>query len=320
MGNLIVAVLGALGYSNSIAKKGTNTDITLYDLKKGEDIVTLIEPTRYPERLAPLFFATSEAKKAIVVIDELNSALGEILVMLQCCSISSGYFVLRNYVPKEKVQSIIKGTLLEQFEFVPDDPVALRDKLLNEAAQQKTVAKPSGTGTVSVDHAFNVKGVGAVVLGVVLNGEVEKHASLRVLPGEKTTQVRSIQKHDDEFESAYEGDRVGLALKNVEVENLERGTILTTDQTLKSSKVLETHASIVKYWNTPIKPGMVIHLGHWMQFLNCKVEKVSDEGDWRKPKLTVTLEKEMVYHPGEHAVMTYLDNGKLRVAGTLSLD
>ena len=71
-----------------------------------------------------------------------------------------------------------------------------------------------------VDHAFNVKGVGVVILGVVINGVVQKHASLNVFPGAKTAQVRSIQKHDDEFDVAGEGDRVGLALKNVEVEDL----------------------------------------------------------------------------------------------------
>ncbi len=319
MGNLLVAVLGAPGYSSAIAKKGTNTDITLYDLKKGEDIVTLIEPTRYPERLAPLFFAVSEAKKAIVIVDELNATLGEIIVMLQCCNVRDGYFILRNFVPREKFDAIIKGTVLESFEFISDDPVILRDRLLSEAAKQKTDSI-SSAGTVSVDHAFNVKGVGAVVLGVVMNGCVEKHASLRVLPGTKTTLIRSIQKHDDEFEFASEGDRVGLALKNVEVENLGRGTVLTADQTMKSSKRLDADASIVKYWNTPIKSGMVLHLGHWMQFLNCTVETVSDDGDWRKPHLTLIMEKELVYYPGEQAVMTYLDNGKLRVAGTVNLD
>jgi len=59
MGNLTVAVLGKLGYCSALGKKGTSTDITLYNLKKGEDTVTLIEPTRYPERLAPLFYACS---------------------------------------------------------------------------------------------------------------------------------------------------------------------------------------------------------------------------------------------------------------------
>src|SRR5512135_1883788 len=98
MGSLIVAVIGAAGYAAALAKKGTSTDITLYNLKRGEDTVTLVEPARYPERLAPLFYAVSETRKAVVVVDELNASLGESLVMLQCCGVCSGYIVLRNYV------------------------------------------------------------------------------------------------------------------------------------------------------------------------------------------------------------------------------
>ncbi len=317
MGNLMVAVLGAQGYSSALGKKGTSTDITLYNIKKGEDTVTLIEPNRYPERLAPLFFATSEAKKAIVVIDELNATFGESLVMLQCCGVSSGYFILRNYIQKEKVEPLIRGTALEKYEFATDDPNTLREKLLSEAALQTAIDPPSGT--VPVDHSFNVKGVGAVALGVVVDGCVQKHDEMHVLPGLKTAQVRSIQKHDGDFDSAFEGDRVGLALKNVEVEDLDRGTILTNDPSIKATKTLKTQVSLVKYWQTPIKAEMVLHIGHWMQFLNCKVEAVSDEGNWRQPTLTLTLEKELVHRHGDKAVLMYLEGGKLRVAGTVSL-
>ncbi|MCW4017472.1 MAG: EF-Tu/IF-2/RF-3 family GTPase [Candidatus Bathyarchaeota archaeon] len=319
MGNLMVAVVGAQGYSSVLAKKGTSTDITLYNLKKGEDTVTLVEPERYPERLAPLFFAASEAQKAVVVVDELNATLGESLVMLQCCGISSGYFVLRNYVPQEKILPLIKGTVLENFEFLQDDPNILREKLLSDATQQNPSETATG-GTVPVDHSFNVKGVGVVVLGVVVNGTIAKHAATRVLPGTKTAQVRSIQKHDDDFDLAVEGDRVGLAMKNVTVNDVDRGTVLTTDAEVKASKTLKVQASLVKYWQTPLKAGMVMHVGHWMQFLNSKVEEVTDEGDWRKPNLTLTLEKDLVYRSGDRAVLMYLEGGKLRVAGTLELN
>jgi len=172
---------------------------------------------------------------------------------------------------------------------------------------------------VPVDHAFNVKGVGVVILGVVVNGGIAKHDALNVFPGGKKAQVRSIQKHDEDFDTAVEGDRVGLALKNVEVEDVDRGAVLTTDPTVKASKTLKIHASIVKYWQTPLKADMVLHIGHWMQFLNSKVESVSDEGDWRKPTLTLTLEKELVYRPRDKAVLMYLEGGKLRVAGTVDL-
>jgi selenocysteine-specific translation elongation factor len=319
MGNLTVAVLGAAEYASSLGKKGTASDITLYNLKKGEDTVTFIEPTRYPERLAPLFYAVAMAEKAVIVVDELNSTLGECLVMLQCADVTRGYFILRNYMHQEKITPLIKGTSLEKFEFIEDNPSLLKERCLAEAAQKTVSDASSVAGTVPVDHAFGVKGVGTVILGLVAKGTIKKHDILKLLPGTKTTQVRSIQKHDDEFDSASESDRVGLALKNVEVQDVDRGTVLTNDPAVKTSKTIEAQASLVKYWQTPLKVGMVLHLGHWMQFLNCKVEAVADATDWRKPTVTLALEKEIVHYSGDQAVLTYLENGKLRVAGTVTL-
>jgi len=322
MGNLTVAVLGKPGYSGTLGKKGTSTDITLYNLKREEDTVTFVEPTRYPDRLAPLFYTCSIAKKAIVIVDELNAILGEQLVMLQCSRISSGYFILRNYITEDKIEPLVKDTILENYTFVADDPTALKEALLAEVSQTKpstALNEKQTMGTVPVDHTFNVKGIGAVILGVVANGVIQKHNEMSVLPGTKTTQIRSIQKHDDEFDSAYEGDRVGLALKNLKIDDIDRGTVLTNDPTIKTSKLIKASASIVKYWFTPLKRGMVLHVGHWMQVLNSKVEAVNDEGDWRKPTLTLTLEKELVHSPDDKAVLMYLEGGKLRVAGTIEL-
>jgi selenocysteine-specific translation elongation factor len=208
---------------------------------------------------------------------------------------------------------------LEKYEFIDDNPTLLKERCLAEAAQKPNCDTSSATGTVPVDHAFSVKGVGTVVLGLVAKGTIKKHDTLKILPGKKTVQLRSIQKHDDDFDMASDGDRVGLALKNVEVKDVDRGTVLTTDPWVKTSKTLEAHATLVKYWQTPLKEGMVLHLGHWMQFLNCKVEAVTDKGDWRKPALTLVLEKELVYYSGDQAVLAYLEGGKLRVAGTVTL-
>lgn len=322
MGNITVAILGAIDYGSNLGKKGTATDITLYNLKRGEDTITFIEPTRYPERLAPLFYAVSLSKKAIVVVDEINATFGENLVMLQCSGIQSGYFILRNYIPKEKIQPLIQGTSIEKFEIINDDSNFIREQLLQEAAQQKLTVPSDGqqaVGTVPVDHAFNVKGVGTVTLGIVVNGIIQKHATLNVLPALKSAQVRSIQKHDDEFDVAREGDRVGLALKNITVEDLDRGAVLTNDSSVKTETHLKVEASLVKYWQTPIKQGMVVHIGHWTQFITAKVEAVEDSADWRKTTLTLALDKPLVYRPNDKAVLMYLEGAKLRVAGTIQL-
>ena len=321
MANIIVVVIGPPGYASELGKKGTSTDVTLYNAKKGENTVTFIEPTRYPERLAPLFFATSLAQKAIVVVDELNSNFGECILMLHCSNITGGYFILRNYITAETIEPLIKGTKLEKFEFVQDNPTFLREELLKEAEQQETntTVQTKPVGTVPIDHSFNVKGVGAVILGIVADGTVKKHDNLRVLPPKKTAQIRSIQKHDDEYETATQGDRVGFALKDTEVGDLERGTVLTTDPEIRSSKTINSQANLLKYWQIPLKTGMNLHIGHWMQSIPAKIESIINNSDSRKPELALTLEKELIHLPGDKATLMYLEGGKLRVAGTISL-
>ncbi len=323
MGNLTVAVLGSTGYAGNMGKKGTSTDITFYNLKKNDDIITFIEPSRYPERLAPLYYAVSLATKAVIVVDEINPTLGECLVMLQVTGITNGYFVLRNYITKEKIFPLIKGTSLENFEIINDDPIQLREQLLTEATKQTTPQLPHGqptTGIVPVDHAFNVKGIGVVALGFVANGFIQKHANLHALPTEKTAQIRSIQKHDEEHDIANKNDRVGLALKGINVEDLDRGTILTNDPTVKTSNTLKCETQLTKYWPSPLKQGMVMHIGHWTQFLTAKITSTSEETDFRKTTITLTLDKPLAYRTGDKAILMHLEGAKLRITGTLTLN
>lgn len=67
MPNLNAAVLGAPEYAKGLGKISTASDITFYDMKQGEVTVSLVEPTKYPEKLAPLFYSTSLADVAIRV-------------------------------------------------------------------------------------------------------------------------------------------------------------------------------------------------------------------------------------------------------------
>ncbi|WP_298665598.1 EF-Tu/IF-2/RF-3 family GTPase [uncultured Methanofollis sp.] len=320
MANLTVAVFGPAGYAKDLGKKGTSTDITFYNLKKGAQTVTFIEPTRYPERLAPLFYAASLADAAIVVVEALNATFGEYLLMLQAAGVKKGYFVLRNYITPEQIRPILKGTVLAEYECVDDDAVDLRERLLEvteEIGIERSLADPKKTCVVPIDHFFNVRGVGTVILGCVADGHMRKHDSLKVLPTAKSALVRSIQKHDEDFEEADAGDRVGLALKNIEAEELDRGYVLTNDSSLRCATSVTGTLHLVPVWKTPITEGMVLHVGHWMQFIPSRV--TAAEADGRSVKVSLELEKDLVYMPGSKAVVTYLEGGNLRVVGTLTL-
>jgi selenocysteine-specific translation elongation factor len=322
MSNLTVAILALPDYAKDLGKKGTASDITFYNLKKGDATVTFIEPTRYPEKLSSLYYAVSMSDRVILVVDEINATFGECVLMLQCANKSVGYLILKSYISPDQIAPLIKGTVLEHYDVLEEDMVGLREKMLEIAVKQTAHQKAhetAGNGVVPVDAHFNVKGVGVVVLGSVVKGMIRKHETLKVLPTGKTAQIRSIQKHDDDADTAVTGDRVGLALKNIESEDLDRGFVLASDPAITSATTISGKAQLVKYWPAPLKEGMVLYAGHWMQFLPARLEKVVIDNDWRMPILTLTMEKALVYPPGARVVLHYLEGGKLRIVGSIMI-
>ncbi len=320
MPNLTVAVLGQPGFAKDLGKTGTISDITLYNLKRDDVSVTFIEPTRYPEKIAPLFFAVSTADRAILVVDEVNAAFGETLLMLQCAGISKGHLILRNYLTRDQLLPLIRGTILEGYEVFAGNVNELREMLLDEAAAiGKIAGEPAPVGTVPVDHFFNVKGIGTVVLGSVVSGAIHAHDTVQVLSIKKQAQVRSIQKLDEDADIAVKGDRVGVSLKGIEAGELDRGYVLSSDPGMKTTALITGRIDLVKFWTIPLKEGMVIHAGHWMQFLQGRIEMVDDSNGDKRPHVTLRLDKEIVHPPGARAVLHYLEGGKLRVMGTLCL-
>ncbi len=321
MPNLNVAVIGSPDYAKGLGKKSTTSDITFYDVKRDDITLSLVEPTKYPEKLASLFFAASLADVAVVVVEQIGPAFGETVIMLDCVGVKNGYIVTKGYITREQIAPLIKGTVLDGYAVVEDDPVQLRERLLAQALKDvpDEIGARNPKGSVAVDHYFDVKGVGTVVLGCVADGVIRKHDTVKALPLGSEAEIRSIQKHDDDFDFAVKGDRVGLALKGISVNEIDRGTVLSTDEKLVIRQDISARAHLVKYWLNPLSEGMVVHIGHWMQFEPARIEAAGTDGDWRSPEIKLKLQKHLVFPPGARAIMTHLEGGKLRVIGTLDI-
>jgi len=318
MGNLNMIIAGANGFASEIGKKGTVSDMTFFNLKKGDDSVTLIEPSKYPEKMSSLFYASAMSEFAILIVEKIDSTLGETILMLDCFGIDKGWIILRNYIQEEQLRPLLAGTSLSSFTTAEDDPIKLRENLLTLAAAMKRDGSEK-YGSVPIDSHFNVKGVGTVVLGSVIDGVIRKHDKLRVLPLSDTVILKSIQKHDIDSDDGSKGEHVGLALRGIESERLDRGYVLTTDDSVKLTKTIKDKAKLVKYWPAPLKDGMVMHIGHWMQMVPCRVKAVNNGSDWKEPELEIELESEIIHKPGDNGIMMYLEGGKLRVVGKITL-
>ena len=319
MGNLNIAVLGAKDYASKIGKKGTVTDMTFYDHKSGTDSFTLIEPSKYPEKLSSLFYSVAMSEFAILVVDKIDSFLGETIVMTDVLGIDRGWIILQNYIQPEQLKPLLAGTCLEGYEYKEDDPIKLREELI---AMAKAEAKAPGEGTCGscpVDSHFNVRGVGTVVLGSVIDGYFKKHDKMTVFPIKREVILKSIQKHDLDADDGVKGDHVGLALRGIESDELDRGYVVTTDPSVKMSRKVEGNVSLIKYWPSPLKEGMVLHIGHWMQMVPCRISSVDNGDDFRSAKVEFDLESDMIHKPGDRATIMYLEGGKLRVVGSIVL-
>ncbi|MBR4504315.1 MAG: translation elongation factor 1 alpha-related protein [Candidatus Methanomethylophilaceae archaeon] len=319
MGNLNIAVLGAKDFAGKIGKKGTVTDMTFYDYKEGHDSFTLIEPSKYPEKLSSLFYSVAMSEFGILVVDGIDASLGETIVMADALGLSRGWLILRNYIQPEQVKPLLAGTALEGYEIREDDPIKLREELIALAKAEAKQPGESSCGSCPVDSHFNVKGVGTVILGSVIDGYFRKHDKMTVFPVKKEVILKSIQKHDIDADDGVKGDHVGLALRGIESDELDRGFVVTTDPSVKMSRSVKGKVSLVKYWGAPLKEGMVIHLGHWMQMIPCRITSVDNGSDFRSAEVAFDLDSDMIHKPGDRAIIMYLEGGKLRVAGSVVL-
>ncbi len=81
-----------------------------------------------------------------------------------------------------------------------------------------------------VDRVYDVKGVGAVASGAVKSGRVEQGDELLLGPFSdgsfEEVEVRSIELHHHRLDAADAGRLVGLNLKGVNAEDIERGMVL----------------------------------------------------------------------------------------------
>ncbi len=78
-----------------------------------------------------------------------------------------------------------------------------------------------------IDRIFNVKGIGFVVTGSVLEGEVKQGQDLFLLPGKaKKVKIRNIERHGVTTEKVFVGDRAALNLAGLKFEDYSRGMVL----------------------------------------------------------------------------------------------
>lgn len=160
-------------------------------------------------------------KKGIVVLNKADLVDKEMLELAQL-----------------EIDEFLENTSLKNTPVIPVSSITGQgiDKLIEEISKifpEIEEKKDTGQFRMYIDRIFNVKGIGFVVTGSVLDGEVETGKDLYLLPGKnKKVKVRNIQRHGDSVTKVVNGDRAALNLAGLKQDDYQRGMVL-------SNKVIE---------------------------------------------------------------------------------
>lgn len=306
-----IAILGDNALGNELGKKGTQSDITFYSRRQDNDVLNLVEPTEFPDKVQPVFYAINLTDAALLKIDAVTRTVGELILALDYSGVKKGFIVLGEGLIPEQVKPIIKGTCLENYEFLENDRIKIIEHLLKTEIPPKT-----GNTKIPIDHFFDVKNVGTVILGTV-RGTVKKFDDFIVYPTDKKTTIKAVHVYDEEVESAESGSRVGLNLKGIKDSELERGYILGKEGEIMVKREIEVKFRVQKFWRYPIYSGNEYVFICGIQQLSAKIKEVK-QGELRTGEegvMTLELDWKLSHEKGDKIALIRPDLPDNRIVG-----
>lgn len=290
-----VAIVGAPDIAKELGKKGTASDLTLFNTVTEGHATTLVEPTQFPEKFSPLLNALSMADECLLVVSELTRPVAETIATVEMADVPTTV-VLGTAVGEGELARALKGGRLATAPRLALDLPKLRETLDTWSAPVV-----DGPVMVPIDHSFPVKGVGAVALGVVRRGTLHGHDRLRLWPSPKLLDIRSIQVHDLDRKEAGCGERVGIALKGVDADELSRGQILAPEGSLaEGAEVRGTSYAKCRYYRGDAGIGASVHVAHGLQAVPAEIAELGPGG------VRVTADRPIVQIVGAPAYLVDL--------------
>ena len=294
-------VLGKQSLASEFGKKGTETDLILYDRKESDIIKTWVAPGGFPEKIQPLFQAINLAEYVIFHVDKLDKFTGEQIIALDSLKKEKGILSHTFDVDESKLDMMIKGTVVEKYTKVDQDKI-------KEEMDNLEPFTNDGPSEMVVDHCFDVKGVGTVILGKVTNGKIKQYDNLKLYPAGIDVLIKSIQMHDDPVTESICPARVGLAVKGAKPDEVGRGDIIAAENAVDIKTELELDFTKNPFYKSDIaeNQGCLVNIG--LQIKAAKFTSISP--------LKLSFEKPVVCKKGDIAVILKPESLTIRILGS----
>ncbi|WP_207692216.1 SelB C-terminal domain-containing protein [Desulfonema limicola] len=163
-----------------------------------------------------------------------------------------------------EIEELVKGSFLENKPILPFSAVDKSGKsnILKAIDQESTNISGKHSDTffrLWIDQVRHFQGIGTVASGTVLSGILNKNDLLDLLPSGIKTRARSLEIHGKKTDTARAGQRVGINLHGVSLDQVRRGMLLSCPGRVECAYMLNSEFCLSDYAE-PVKNRQKIKL------------------------------------------------------------
>ncbi len=202
----------------------------------------------------------AQTEEHLAILDLLNIKRG-IIALTKIDKVEEDWLEL----VKEDTKDRLKGTFLEGEDIVEVSSIEniginkLKKKIKNIALSIED-KDPDDNVYYPIDRVFTLSGHGTVITGTLVSGKISVEDKLTIYPQEKEVRIRSLQVHNESTEVVYPGQRVGINLAAVEKDEINRGDVLASNNSLEKTDFIDGRINILE--NSP----MILEHGDRVRF------------------------------------------------------
>jgi|TARA_Y100000034_G_scaffold94516_1_gene114557 selenocysteine-specific translation elongation factor len=227
-------------FSAKLGKKATESNIALYHGDLGDDILNIASAFSYPEKIETVFQCAEISECAIVALPAeyaLDYRIGELVIILDYLNKKTCFVIDKTNCESDfkisdmrsKLEALIANTSLKGSKIL--DASLKNDSEINELTEwvKSVEFAKSDKPLFVMDHFFDVKSIGTVLLGELKTGVMKAYDKFTVYPIKTEVLVKSMQVMDVDQKEVSAPIRPGLAVKGVKVDKLKRGFVLSSE-------------------------------------------------------------------------------------------
>src|SRR5258706_3136761 len=247
-----------------------------------------------------------QTKEHLAILDLLQIPAGLIVLTKTDLASDSAWLAL----VETDIRLAVSGTVLKDAPIVRvsaknktglDELISALSKLLEEKPARLDLNHPR----LPIDRVFIMSGFGTVVTGTLSDGHLSIGDEVEILPSGHQGRIRGLQTHKKKEDIAVPGSRTAVNISGVNVEQIQRGEVVTYPNQYQVTRRLDARFRLLKDVSTSLKHGdeVKFFVGTSETVATLRILGTAEFGDNETGWIQLELRKPLVAVRGDRYIL-----------------